>query len=87
MSHKTVREAVVKKKSMNPFVFLAFLVVGYLGAKDIMGGFEVYQFGFDNANGSVWRARQSDGHVSYCAYLDWDAFPNKQPLCTEWSEN
>jgi len=77
----------VKRKSINPFVFLAFFVVGYLVAKDVMGGFEVYEFNYDNENGSVWRARQSDGKVSYCAYLDWNAFPNKKPLCTDWSDN
>lgn len=75
-----------KTRSFNPFVFLVFLAAGYLVAKDVMGGFESYQFAFDMEKGSVWRGRVSDGKVSYCVLTDWGEFPNSPVVCTEWSK-
>lgn len=72
--------------SFNPFVFLIFLAAGYLVAKDIMGGFDSYEFGFDNEKGSVWRGRNSDGKISYCVLTDWANFPDSKPVCTDWSD-
>jgi len=76
-----------KNVSFNPFIFLVFLAVGYFLAKDIMGGFDSYQFAFDMEKGSVWRGRESDGKVSYCVLTDWGNFPDSTVVCTDWSED
>ena len=76
-----------KTTKINPLIFLLFLGFGYLLAKDLMGGFETYHFGFNNEAGSVWRARDSDGKLSYCVLTDWDKFPNSRAVCTEWSDD
>lgn len=75
-----------KTAKISPLIFLLFFSFGYLVAKDLMGGFETYQYGFDNENGSVWRARASDGKLSYCVLVDWDKFPDSKAVCTEWSD-
>lgn len=76
-----------KVATFNPFVFIIFFAFGYLVAKDLLGGFDTYEFGFDNENGTVWRANKADGKVSYCSMVDWNRFPDSEPVCTNWSEN
>lgn len=76
-----------KTTKISPLIFLLFFAFGYLVAKDLMGGFNTYHYSFDNVNGSVWRARESDGKVSYCVLTDWDKFPDSSTACTDWSDN